>query len=82
MGAENATDTWKIIQGSRKYCNYETKENKLQKNNIRDVWSGMKKITSFKQKEDQIDEVWTEQSQFNSIESPLIKQKMQRYLYM
>ena len=30
-------------------------ENKPQLNNIRDVWSGMKKITGFKQKEDQID---------------------------
>lgn len=30
-------------------------ENKLQWNNIRDVWSGRKKITGFKQKGDQID---------------------------
>ena len=30
-------------------------ENKLQHNNMQDVWSGMKKITGFKQKEDQRD---------------------------
>ena len=30
-------------------------ENKLQQNYIRDVWSGMKKITGFKQEEDQTD---------------------------
>ena len=30
-------------------------ENKLQQNNVGDVWSGMKKITGFKQKEDQMD---------------------------
>ncbi|MED6262418.1 hypothetical protein ATANTOWER_019189 [Ataeniobius toweri] len=30
-------------------------ESKLQQNNIRDVWTGMKKITGFKQKDDQSD---------------------------
>ncbi|MED6285369.1 hypothetical protein CHARACLAT_028611, partial [Characodon lateralis] len=30
-------------------------ESKLQQNNIRDMWSGMKKITGFKQMDDRID---------------------------
>ena len=30
-------------------------ENKLQQNHVCDVWSGMEKITGFKQKEDKID---------------------------
>ena len=30
-------------------------ENKLHKNNVNSVWSGMRKITGFKQKKDQID---------------------------
>ena len=36
-------------------------KNKLQQDNIRYVWSGIKNITGSKQKEDQTDEVRTEQ---------------------